>query len=850
MSLKIVRVPGTVTTSVLPDDTVKVMHAKLSLASGRDDVYVWAATDIRDDDAAARASRASAFVTTLMRGRHVVSAAEARDAFSAVSGLPRDALRLRLHVKAKDVHRAVAAVGPAWTQVLEPVSLRHYDRGYPLFWPVSPFQTSDGDQGLLVHHPHETVTHDDMTVEAFLTAPADRTTLHYAARADVPETSGRDLFFVRRQTSAGGIDARALAEADRAVREATSCPAAGEALQGHAFLKKMEVRRIQEGGDFDAIDLGKAFDAVRVSAEVPYATVARGAMHKMYAKAFATDAAAARLHAWIATASSDVRPDLLVRGAYGEGLEFALWISDRLDVTVRYDFHHHAAAAAPAPPQHELDLGRAAPSLPLVNGVLAQVRAAVGAPEGTLADLTPEDLTSRLLYRMTYGLTLMTAARTPTLAELAAVARQRMQPVFLVTPPLKKTGDRGLQLEYKRRDNYSEDEHVRRFISMNRNALSPEEMVARLASTFALDAAQAAQAYEDSQARDASELVRYGSRAFVRSRFWGGIQLTVMAQGSVGIGVVVRGVTRPQYVARINAALRCMMTFAASGGAAADARRPRASPASLPGQDQDEGDQEEEEREVDAELLAELQQDVQREAKTATAATETAPHRYTLQRLYEADPKLFPKGLYPSRCAKASQPIVITAEEKARSRPTEAVQAGSTPERRAANFFICPDVWCPKTRTPLSHAQLEALGGRCPDPAVTRRPWCSSRRTSRGACGTPGCWRRSSTPRGCRCRVASTCRGTGFQRKKARREEASATSAWRPCGPRRTAASRCCRRRWPASWGTRPAATARTARGCSAPPRAGASSGSGCRRPARSPSCSAWRTCCTARCAP
>lgn len=110
-----------------------------------------------------------------------------------------------------------------------------------------------------------------------------------------------------------------------------------------------------------------------------------------------------------------------------------------------------------------------------------------------------------------------------------------------------------------------------------------------------------------------------------------------------------------------------------------------------------------------------------------------------LRALQRADPDLFSNrnsdGIkrgksYAAICGAVDvrQPIVISEEERARmerERPGSsghAIAYGSTPERRANNRYICPKVWCPKSRIAMTSEEFERAGKRCPVPDVDEKP--------------------------------------------------------------------------------------------------------------------------------
>jgi hypothetical protein len=108
------------------------------------------------------------------------------------------------------------------------------------------------------------------------------------------------------------------------------------------------------------------------------------------------------------------------------------------------------------------------------------------------------------------------------------------------------------------------------------------------------------------------------------------------------------------------------------------------------------------------------------------------PNAHVLKMLYRADAALYKyKGSkYTTDCGRydGRQPIVMTPEEKAKidkdfpGSYTSAFNYGSTPELARRNVYMCPKVWCPKSRVSLSDAQLKALKGKCPNPEIDEEP--------------------------------------------------------------------------------------------------------------------------------
>ena len=80
-----------------------------------------------------------------------------------------------------------------------------------------------------------------------------------------------------------------------------------------------------------------------------------------------------------------------------------------------------------------------------------------------------------------------------------------------------------------------------------------------------------------------------------------------------------------------------------------------------------------------------------------------------LDKLKEADPDLFRDG-YARKCQQSSrrQPVVINKEEADRLK-LPFVKVGSTFERYEKNFYVCPQVWCPISRTAYMEDEFNKL---------------------------------------------------------------------------------------------------------------------------------------------
>ena len=97
--------------------------------------------------------------------------------------------------------------------------------------------------------------------------------------------------------------------------------------------------------------------------------------------------------------------------------------------------------------------------------------------------------------------------------------------------------------------------------------------------------------------------------------------------------------------------------------------------------------------------------------------------RFILNQLKSADKDLFLPD-YATRCPiiDKKMPVVINKVEKMRidaNHPDSYsgfIKTGSTEELKNKNYFICPMVWCPISRTSITYEELKKNKGKCPPP--------------------------------------------------------------------------------------------------------------------------------------
>jgi len=86
--------------------------------------------------------------------------------------------------------------------------------------------------------------------------------------------------------------------------------------------------------------------------------------------------------------------------------------------------------------------------------------------------------------------------------------------------------------------------------------------------------------------------------------------------------------------------------------------------------------------------------------------------------LQQADAELFKYPRYARDCGAPRQPIAITHDEKAKIDPKayDSIIENYGSDKAHLHNYICPRIWCPKSRIALTQEKLTELDGKCPGP--------------------------------------------------------------------------------------------------------------------------------------
>ena len=86
-------------------------------------------------------------------------------------------------------------------------------------------------------------------------------------------------------------------------------------------------------------------------------------------------------------------------------------------------------------------------------------------------------------------------------------------------------------------------------------------------------------------------------------------------------------------------------------------------------------------------------------------------YNYFNNRLQQFDPATFDKSIYPGKCDKPKQAVVLTADDKARVGPdydfSEATETEKLELAEPAGTVICPPYWCMRDEIPIREDQLK-----------------------------------------------------------------------------------------------------------------------------------------------
>lgn len=354
------------------------------------------------------------------------------------------------------------------------------------------------------------------------------------------------------------------------------------------------------------------------------------------------------------------------------------------------------------------------------------------------------------------------------------IIQSRMSSFFNV---IRNPNKNILHLQYKKVDNYLKYENIQVFIT-NNFVKDREEMLKRIVSEFVITRDDAERELERWLAQNEVKVFMMGDKVFLKPRNDNYVNIKIKLTTSIDMNFNIEGVKNNNIQNRIIRLLQALIDIANE-----KVQKPKLIEVSkvdsivyditpksgtsknlsldLLGDLGDDfgdfdsydefGDLFEDDDELKALEAEFLNQQSSSGATTSTtndgdeenAANDNqdedaAMKSYFMSMLKSADRELIdykvPKGdksqkRYSTVCQwnDRRQPVVVNKEEFKKvqeySKDIKYVKTGSSPELQEKNYYICPQVWCPKSKIALTYKDFkEKYNESCPDPNVQEKP--------------------------------------------------------------------------------------------------------------------------------
>ena len=699
------------------DDKVYTVAAKVATHLGTDPwrVYVWVEREVGADVSTFVAS----LVKSIMRGEEWVPLADAVAAARCVlvrSEHPLPANPGTVRVDHRQLLDLVTGLRPQ--TYLESLTVRYRrELVYRHIFPRNPFESSDADA------PREPLVFEEATSDiVYDNAPVDGV-LHVTTVGDFERFSREpglaELYFpqqLRNTLSASlALDPPPSSEAVALYRHVLRL-----ARPTRAFFKKIYLT-VQPVGPSVSFRLEPLFHNFTLDTVCPLVKL-RGPAEILYK----VDASALRtiptdvVAMWTREVPKKV-----------ESLVFKVFYGDFFATVVLFPMlAYHVKLTFRNGQLDDVDyIGKQV--FPFVNQVVGRIREMVSVLTATSNVIIP-DVELAMLNRHN-TLELHTARSFTFRSRLPTTQRLEQRLLALpgvfasLSPGMERGGPPAVVLRYRRNSSYTPVYDIRAYVLSSLRKLGRNDVVQNVVRTFGVSPDAASRIYDEVEGNEA-ELA-------MRTRYYDGNRVTLSRRSDFELQVQVHGTKIDRALADHIMSV-VLATVEDEGGEisrhAARARRvarPADARAALDLEDLVPHDdffvQGEAER-IEQAVTAEQSDDEDDDDNDDGSVPAGNTPQYTLTRLKRADPALFEFDApgyksYASMCASNAkrQPVVITEEQRAeidRLYPgayTNAVRAGSTPELRAKNVYICPQVWCTHSEVAMTDAQFRAQG--CPD---------------------------------------------------------------------------------------------------------------------------------------
>lgn len=361
-----------------------------------------------------------------------------------------------------------------------------------------------------------------------------------------------------------------------------------------------------------------------------------------------------------------------------------------------------------------------------------------------------------------------------------AIVTSKMYPYFSI---IKNPDKNILHLQYKKVDNYVKYDNIQNFITQN-FGLPKDVLVAKLMENFVISKDEAEQEYEKWANKNDVEFMNIGETIKIKPKNDNFVNIKLKVNEVIDTKFIITGLRDYRTQERIMSLIQTLLDmtnqkiivkkidikdfdklmFEAETKEADNIKFTDVKDNLESELDFDAQENEENEDDYDPDFMA-LEMEFKDVKETSQISKETNTSKNTskdtskdtdillnketqvkkgkapgpvLGILKEADKHLFeyevPKGKkrtdFPSLCGwtDTRQPMVINDKEKEKidkefpKAYDGFIHTGSTKDLANKNYYICPKIWCPKSRVAISYDDYLKYGNKCPYPEIEEEP--------------------------------------------------------------------------------------------------------------------------------
>ena len=490
-------------------------------------------------------------------------------------------------------------------------------------------------------------------------------------------------------------------------------------------------------------DLSILFDAFQVTPEIPF--VKYKAITNVYNKVFKGFLASSQdvrdFEKWYAVQNFRLQDTtyIVFKVFYSSNIYISIIVTDTLSFDIRYTYRI----------KDEQTKENISMSLPLVNTILSFIQNTYNAPITPLVPSKIEDViyTYDIHRCMTYHIASLKSQAIKDNAE--NFIKSKMFSYFDILPSDVKNV---LRLQYKKVNDFGSSKTIQMFIHKHQKE-GKETLLQKLQELFSITKDDAIQEYEQWEIEKETDGFEASFEKFRHDNF---IDVRIRFNSPIDVHYIIQGVKTLQTSERISRLVQHILLASSSKQketkkdteikALFQEEEKKVEPIiQIQNEDDDMDDWLNELEGLEKEIMGEPSNVVTvpkekgadkslKEISKVVASNDVPEGKarwkgFLVRMLNNADNDLFTyssesgKSGYSRSCTAVDkrQPVVISAEEKKRIEEEYPgaihgyVQAGSTKEMYDKNFYICPKIWCPKSRVAITPEIYKEKGDNaCP----------------------------------------------------------------------------------------------------------------------------------------